>query len=687
MTGPVRLAAGAALVAALGLLLPGPLGHLAAYAAIGWAPGWGAAAWLLPRSGRSTQALLGVVLAPLVSAVVAWLVMASGGTLLDGTRAAVVLGVVSLAAAAMRRDAGGAQEEGEPALDRVGWAVLIGAALFVALLPLASEWVRVRSDGWIHAGITWDIREHGVPPIDPRFAGMKLNYVWFYNLFLAMVTVSHGERDPFVTMAMMNVVDMAALVALTWRLAGNWGRTADAARGAVLLLVLGLNAGAWLLWPLRLLRAMHGEQRGWGEVLRLVREVQWDTYRVQHFVVSAPFAWMVNSWDKWTLGSSIGYTYLFIPFHLWSLLRAWKSGEWGWWILVALSATAMILFHGVVGLSVLPVTAGALLLLWIAGPRLRGAPPRWQSATGGVLLALGGLAALPYLRSITAGWDPSQSGMAHRYLQIGWIMPWTLLTSCGVAGAFALAGLRRWWGCAEPSSALLPVWLAGMTAFALVVHLPENNETKFVWQVFVLLAVIGGPAAWDWLVRPRHGARKVAWAAATALVFLVPSALFFQGMWRDRPERSQPELAEAASLDADERAFYRWVRQETPSDAVFVDDRSRDHLMVLGRRRLLAGTKFDAARAAFPVDEMARRRAIEADLYGPLADPEGDLAGLRAAVTRMRAVHPVSACYILYRRDARETRMPRWEQLRRAAPELETVYEAGGFVVLRLEVP
>lgn len=687
MRRPVWLAAGAALVAALGLLLPGPLGHLAAYAAIGWAPGCGAAAWLLPRSRSSTHAWLGIVLSPFVSTVVAWAVMASGGSLVDATRVAVALGPLALASVAMRRDEGALLESDEPPLDRVGWTVLLGAVVFVGLLPVASEWLRMRSDSWIHAGIVWDIREHGIPPIDPRFAGMRLNYVWFYNLFLAMVTVSMGERDPFVTMAMMNVADMGALVALTWRLAASYWRTAEAARGAVFMVLLGLNAGAWLLWPLRLLRAAYGEQHGWGEALRLMREVQWDTYLVQHLVISAPFAWMVNSWDKWTLGSSIGYTYLFVPFHLWALLRAWRSGEWGWWALVALSATAMCLFHGVVGLSVLPVTAGSLLLLWIAGAGLRGAPSRGRSVVGGAMLALGGLAALPYLRSITAGWDPTQSGLAHSYLRVGWEMPWTLVTSCGVAAWFAFQGLRRWARAAESGTALLPVWLAGMTAFALVVHLPENNETKFVWQVFVILAVIAGPSAWEWVAKPRLGSDRLRWATGALLVFVAPSVFFFNGMWHDRPERSQPELAEAASLDAAERAFYDWVRTETPNDAVFVDDRSRDHLMVLGRRRLIAGTLYDAARAAFPVDEMARRRAIEADLYGPLADPRGDIEALRAAVVHMREVHPVSACYIVYRPDGRDARRARWDVLQEAVPSLGRVHESSRFVVLRLEVP
>ena len=45
----------------------------------------------------------------------------------------------------------------------------------------------------------------------------------------------------------------------------------------------------------------------------------------------------------------------------------------------------------------------------------------------------------------------------------------------------------------------LALWTGGMTAFALVVHLPEWNESKFVWLVFTPLAILGGanlPVVW-----------------------------------------------------------------------------------------------------------------------------------------------------------------------------------------------
>lgn len=678
--------AAAVTAAAAGWWATGPAGHAGAYAALGFIPGWAAACWLLPRSSAATHVVTGVLLAPLLSTLACCALLASGLTLPAATRIVMLLGALGALSLLLRPRATAAAEEGPP-LDRVGWSVLALSVLFVAVFPLHGEWLRIRSDGWIHAGIAWDIHEHGVPPVDPRFAGMRLNYVWFYNLLLAMVASTPGGSDVFVTMAMMNLADMAALIAIVWRLAALWGGGVEAARGAVLLAVLGMNAGAWVLAPLQLLRAFVGENRGWAEAARLVQQVEWDTYRVQHFVISAPFSLMVNSWDKWTLGSSIGYTYLFVPFHLYALLRAWRSGGAGWWVLAACSAAAMMLFHGVVGLSVLPASLGALALLAAAGRRLPGGPGRRPVMIAFVLLAAGAIATLPYLRSITAGWDAGQSGLRHSYLKPGVVMPWTLLTACGAALWFARGGLMRWWRSPSEGSALLPVWVVAMAGFALVVHLPEYNEAKFVWPVFILLAVIGGGSAWDWIARPRRGAARIGWAVLVALVFLLPSVLFLQGMLRDRPERSQPELAAVIARSAEDEAFHRWVREETPADAVFSDSRSRDHLMVLGRRRLVAGTLFDAARAAFPVSEMDRRRALEAELHGPLADPAATLAELRALIRRIRERHPVSALYVVFRRAEQMGPEPGWQRLRAADHGVALVYDAGGYVVLRVEAP
>jgi hypothetical protein len=280
----------------------------------------------------------------------------------------------------------------------------------------------------------------------------------------------------------------------------------------------------------------------------------------------------------------------------------------------------MMLFHSVVGLSAIPVGIGACLLhalLATREPRL--GPPSRPLALA-VAFAAGLAASWSYFHSIFSGWDRGHTGVAHRYLQFGWRMPWTLATACGLTFAAAWPGVRRLWTERTAAGAWLVCWTFGMTLFALVVHLPEDNESKFVWMVFAPLAVLGG---WGFPALLAAWRRRLGLPVAAALVtaaFVLPQVLLLRGFLLDHSGDTAAETHRAPG----DAACYAWVREHTPLNAVFLDDRSRDVLLVEGRRRLLAGTPFGPERAAFPADALARRRAVMADLYGPAADLAGD---------------------------------------------------------------
>lgn len=672
-------------LAAAALWLPGSIGHLAAHLALGVVPGLGLSLLLLPRAGRLTQITIGSALGPLVATCLAWAMLMAGRSWAEAATVVVAGGLAMLLCGLTVARAPAADPEQGPGLDRFGVLALLLAVTFVALPPLLNSFNRIRSDSWIHAGIAIDLLEHGVPPIDPRFAGLRLNYVWFYNLYLALVSATGGGRGLFGSMVLMNVTDMGVLMAITWLLAMRCWRSIEAARGSLLLLSFGLGAGAWLLWPLHGLRTLRGEQQGSAEWARILSEVHLDSTFVFH-TLTAPFAAMVNHWDKWTVGSSIGYAYLFVGVMLLALARTASAGAWRWRVIAALAAAAMLLFHSVVGLSVVPVTLGALVLRWLIA-----SPPRDAAATrrlvlDGLAIGMGAVATLPYLRSITAGWSAGRSGVAHQFLHLHWLMPWTLLTACGIAAAFAWPGLQRAWRGTDAAQRLVAAWLTGMVSFALIVHLPEGNEVKFVWPVFFALAVLGGQSAWSWVTRPRARMRRAGFTLGAMLVFAVPPALSLWGLLHDSAEAYQPELRDVMRPAPGSTAFQRWVRSATPQDALFLDAEGRDHLMVLGRRRLLVGTRFEPQRAAFPVEEMALRRRLQFELFGDLADPERTVHELRGVLRRIRAVHPVEAAYVVYRDVDREPQPTRWQRLVASTPGLAVVHHADGIVVVRVPV-
>jgi hypothetical protein len=660
-----------------GLFLPGAAGDIAAFAWLGAFPGLALARLLLPGAPAATRWTLGLALSPLVAAVAGWALLAAGQPLATAARIVAMAGWILYAGGEARLAAGVGSENDAPAA-APAWAWSLAAAAFVAIPLASSEWLRVRSDTWVHAGIVWEIVERGIPPEDPRFAGLPLNYVWFYNLFVALAGALRPVPAPFTTMAVANVTWVALLVWLGWQLAWCVWRERRPAGAALPLLLTGLNAGALALWPLWFLRALRGEVRGADEARRILAGAEWSGVDVMR-QLSAPFAWMVNAWDKFMVGTALGYAYVLLLVWLWAGAR-WLADPraerppgappaWRWLVVAGAAAAGMMLFHSVVGLSVIPVSVGACLLLALLGRRGSVAIPPARA----LALAAAGLAGLaaawPYFRSISGGWTPERAGFAHRYLQVDWPMPWTLLTACGLTVVVAWPGIRRVLAEQRVAGLWLAAWTLGMAGFAIVVHLPEGNESKFVWQVFAPLAILGGAAFPGVLAAWRARLGRFAAAALVVFLFVLPSALLFRGFLLDRSAATAPETRRRPG----ESALYRWVRHATPASAVFVDDHSRDVLLVEGRRRLLAGTPHAAERAAFPRDQLLRRRAVSRDLYGATADLPGDARLLDSLA---------APAYVLYR-DGEHAAPAPWAALEHDAAGFARVYAADGFRVYK----
>ena len=661
-----------------GLFVPGAAGDVASLVWLGVFPGLALTRLLLPGAPALTRWTLGVTLSPFAASVAGWAFVQSGQPL---AVAAKLVGVGSWLmfaggeARALGRQA--SAPEDAPA-DRTTWAWIAAAAAFVAIPVLVSPYMLVRSDSWVHVGIVWEILERGLPPQDPRFAGLPLNYVWFYNLFIALASSIRPEPQPFTTIAAANVLWMAAQVALVWQLAWVVWRDRLAARGALPLFLAGLNAGALALWPLWLVRALRGEVRGLDEVQRVLASGAW--YRTEVLrELAAPFALPVNSWDKFTIGTALGYAWLMLLVWWWAGARWFADARaqrpegappaWRWLLVTAAAAAGMMLFHSVVGLSALPVgIGGSLVLALLARTRWRVVDARRALAFAAASSA--GLAVtLPYFLGILRGWQPERSGIRHEYLRMDWPMPWTLLTACGVTLWIAWPSLRRVFAERRVEGMWLALWTAGMAAFALVVHLPEWNESKFVWQVFAPLAILGGaslPGAWA-VWRARLG--RPAATGLALFLFVLPSALFLRGYLADPRNRSAVET----HPEPGERELHAWLREHTPSDAVLLDHHSRDLLLVQARRRMLAGHPHAAERAAFPREELARRRAVSADLYGAADSLETDAA----LFARLGA-----PAYIVYRASDFPAGAP-WVALDADSARFERVYDSGRFLVYR----
>lgn len=669
-------------LAVAGLRADGLIGQIGVFVWLGVFPGLAVTRLLVPRAGVATRWTLGLLLSPLVSALVAWALLRAGQDLQTSSRLVGMGGWLLFAGGESRSLGREADTEDEAPMTRWAWIALGAAVLFAMLGPAFNPWIRIRSDTWVHGAIVTEIAQHGVPPVDPRFIGMKLNYVWIFHLFVAQLTSLRGQ-DPFVFMVLFNMTAMGVLVSVVWQTAHALWNEERAARGAVLLLTLGLNAGAWLLWPLRLLRGLTGDVRGMDEFRRVVANAKWDSTDVL-YELQAPFAHMVNFWDKYTLGGPLGGAYLYLLLHFWALARWLRDGQWRWLVVAFTAGAGGVLLHSVVALGVIPVTTGAVVLALLLRPRAPWLPAPGRLAAFWAATVAGFAVALPYLVSIATGWSAKKSGMQHQVLQLGPMMPWTILTACGVTAVFAWGGIRRAFAEKRALAAWLAIWTGGLVALACLVHLPEGNEHKFVWEISAALALLGGGVVLDRLDALRAKLGTPVFAVACALVFLVPPAMFLRGYLLD-PMRTR---AEALAPAPGERTLYAFLRDSTDRDAVVIDHRSRDLVLVLGRRRMLAGTIFNTERAGFPAEDLAARRELTDDLYGPVATARADEAYLVQAAVAARALHRVSEAYVLYRAGDFAPGDAPWARLEAALPQSVTKrYDRDGFRLYQFRLP
>ena len=650
------------LLAVAGLLgprLPGLAGELCAYLWLGVLPGLGVSAIAGQSLGGAARWTLGLAISPVLSATLGALLASHGVPVATGAR---WIGGIGAAAAIL----GGLppRPRGDLPSRAYRWWPLVAAAL-IALPCIVNPWIRVRSDTWLHGAIALEILDRGIPPHDPRFAGLTLNYVWIFNFFIAQL-VSLAGGNPFTFMVVFNVVNTAVFLRLVWHIAFTVWREHRPADGALALAALGFNAGAWLLWPLRVVQALTGQVRGWAEIRRQLAHHYLGTVDVL-FSLSAPFALMASPLDKFLLGNALSYAWVLFALFVWALAR-WAeekdSGALGW---AAAAAAGMLFVHGVVGLSVLPVAAATLALTAVLARRHAWLPGLGRLLAFGAAIVVGVALAAPYTWAISRAWAEAKTGVRNSYFGFGFVMPWTLLTTCGVSLWLARRPAASAFREHRPAAALLALFAAAMIAFALVVRLPSRNENKFPFQCFLPVAVLGGAALFpaSRALLERRG--PVLGGAILSALFVVPTALTLGSYSADPGGRASPQLHPSAG----ERTLDAWILGNTAREAAFVDDGYRLLLTVQARRTLYLGDASGPELAGFPRDELVERHAVLADLYGPGADLDRDAASLRKLGV---------PAYVLYRPGAQAPAAVR--------PDLfEPAYDDDGYVVYRVRVP
>jgi len=477
--------------------------------------------------------------------------------------------------------------------ERATWWFALLVVAGVAAFPLLGEWWRIYSDAWTHAGIVRAVVVHGVPPLDPGFAGARLQYAWIYHAFAAAAQAVTGV-DVYAFLSLLEACALAGLILVAGSAAARADRKSVA--WTLALLVFGLNALFPLFLPIELVRAFTGQVRGWAEVRRIFALLPLDTERTGVFLRS--LGGQTFFLDKYTVVTPFALA-LACTVAWWAAFRRWcDDGRPIELALAALTTLAAGLMHPVAGLD-LGATAGLvglLALAWPRGPRRDRALP-WFAATltGLVPVAL-------YTATILGG-----KGGTHRELPVD-LAPLKYLgygTNLALALAFALPALRR----VRNGTGSERTWLAALLATAAIaacVRLPGPSPfftvDKFVYLVWIPLALTAGPAFAAWM------SQRKAWArvALAAALFVPVNGLVFASRLADPHARVRQPW---------DRPVYAWLRAHTPRDAVLVTPAGDWETAQFAERDQYYSLGHATVQLGYPLAEITARAALVDHLF------------------------------------------------------------------------
>ncbi len=562
----------------------------------------------LVDSGRQSllEALLaGLIASPVIATLVAIAALLAGGSPSTAVTANAILSLGLAGAVVLARRPSPERPAQREALVLFGFIAAL--LLLTATLPFTREWWRIRSDAWFHAAVVAQIRDFGLPPEDPYFVGLPLQYMWFYHALV--LSLSDALRvGSFWVMALVNTHAVVALVLASYQFAAVLRTSFRHRLVAAATLVLAFNAAFWVFLPVKLVKAFMGEVRGMEEVARTfdLTPLHYNTaYGFMNIYFNQEFFL-----DKFMVATAFGLALAFMASGWAGAIDYLQRGRRFSLALVALSVVGMLGFHSLVGFVFLVGVVGGAVLLHLTRSRVDGYRTR-AAVTLVATSVLCFLAMTPYLYQVMHAKESEQ------------VFPldfsFAKIVGIFISSAFVIVvslRARSFWRDRSVGARFLAFSAAAVTAFCCSIALPgPNTYDKLGYFVFIPFSIMAGFAIAESVERAPERRRLAVAAGWVVLFFLPVNAIAFVSSF------GTPDAVEVAP--AEER-LSEWVRANTPRNAIFIDDHDRAPLLVTGPRRYYWGNLAYSEQWGYPKSEMSRRRhAVEA-LYSDAAPIDRD---------------------------------------------------------------
>jgi hypothetical protein len=576
------------------------------------------------RMGVSEACLFGGALSPLVLTLVA-IPFIRGGWGLESVPALLnVFFLLVLVAGLFTR---GSSERRNSIPPRAWIGALVLAALIIVPL-LVNPALRMRSDAWFHAAVAESVGRSGLPPDDPYYAGIQLRYFWAYHVYLLVLRAA-VPASLFDLMAVTNVFFFPLYLMSILAVSSRISKRRSGPFFSVALAVFGVNVFGSLLLAGRVLL---GDTRG----LDILRGI---VSGGSHYVLTNLAYGYTGSisffLDKFLVGSPFAMTLTMFLLAIHFLVGWLGSGSRREVVLAGLFAISAILFHTIIGLSFLLCGGASLVAVALWGARRRADETVRRAWYGLALVGAAALLCAPYLRSILPA-----HGTGPALFTVNGTFLWTVLAAGFLPLTLFAVRMSR-----EGIRGAGMVFIVSLIGFAFLLgsftRMPLGNINKVVYLVFLPVIIMAGdgipllPSLFRRAPRLAPGVCAVLLASGVAtVVFGLAGYLCERGS--DIPV---PLKKGRICLSADEREGYRWIREHTAPESIFIND-SRIDLLVMASRRQLWSPGTYAVAWGYRRDEIEWRRDLVERIYsGKAPSPEA----------RKRLLAAGSPVYIVFR--------------------------------------
>jgi hypothetical protein len=556
---------------------------------------------LIETHPRKLECLLaGLVASPIMVGLAGALAMVLGSSATMATTstalASIALGAVCLT---RQKDWEQKSEYSSRHMLALGGSIIV-LCMLVGYLPLSDEWWRMRSDGWFHGAVIAEIADFGVPPQDPYFYGMDLQYMWIYHVLVLLI--SHAVHiDPFYVMPLANMQALAGFCLATFLLSIQLRKRFSFGFSSMLTAVLGMNALFWIFLPVKIVPAFVGETRGWSELARILSLTPLNIETVREFTRFAHS--QVFFLDKFIVATAFSLGLSFMAACWYAIADGLTRKRPFVYIFLFLASAGMIAFHTIVGIVMTAGFTGGLFLL-LLGTWRRDRNTSKTCIVMIMILLAGAVVLSPFLYQVI------QSKESEHLIPISFTFGKiaSFIVSCAlviILVAFQAGRFRR-----ERSAASRFFIFAALSTVAvcLLISLPVvNMYDKLPFFVFFPLAVVGGWTLAE-LSQSRYNffKNKTNQVIVFIVLFVPLTALHMIGNFAT-PDRQ--------IINSWEKNAAVWVQENTSRDALFFDCSDRVFLLVSGPRRYYWGLKKYARLWGYDSDEMLRRENVRKNLF------------------------------------------------------------------------